>query len=690
MVFKKTIVQVYSRNNQFGFEDFVRGTLRLFNYAIDRDIDVRVNISGSEFESYLLVTNYIYDAKNIIPKVYYNEIDKGSLINDLDIFIKSSEPIFVLTSNVSIDRSDIYNLSYIGYNKLIRYNDSLYLVAEAKVRANLLKTRNSDNLKYGYSIVYFQKDDRYFNNTVRYISSLANQIRRSINMNHDIIVLSNVPKLGEILTKYIEMNTLAVQIVDDSDINIGHATISPNIYDIIVDFIILLRAKKIFRFSHNPESSIHNIRFGYTSKTTYLFQAALDTNDILWNMKMVDIPLYYKSNTLAGSPPPASSTLNTPSGIVSDNFGNLIIADTMNHSIKKLDSNGNLTTIAGTGLSGFVNGSTAIARFNRPTALAIDRLGNIYVADTGNNTIRIIELTYYTDSSNNTVQNYRLVNSLAGSMSTAPVASTGIGSGSLLNAPQGVAVDISGNLYISDTGNHRICKFTGGSNLTTIAGITTLNGTLGYIRGYINGNVGEASFNSPRGLTVDINGNIYVADTGNHVIRKIDINGNVTTVAGNAQSFFNDGPSNLASFNTPTGIAIDSEGVIYVSDSGNNSIRSISEGTVSLIAGSPIQISGSVDGFGDRDAQGELVLPTNRATFNRPISITLDSSRNLFVADSLNNTIRNIRPTFSDPTKIKPIPLQSFKIINAPGLAYTLGPTLSQPSRMPMIQGRRF
>jgi hypothetical protein len=311
MVFKKTIIQVYSGNNQFGFDDFVRGTLRLFNYAIDRDVDIKVNISGSEFEPYLLVTNYNYDALNITPKVYYNEVDKVLLINDLDAFIASSESIFVLTSNVTIDRSDIYNMSYIGYNKIIRYSQSLYAAAEAKVRANLLKTRFSDNLKYGYSVVYFQKDDRYFNSSLRYISSLANQIRKSINMNHDIIVLSNIPQLGAILSNYIEMNTIAVQIVDDSDINIGPATSSPIITDIITDFIILLKAKKIFRFSHNPESSIHNIRFGYSSKTTYLFQAALDTNDILWNMKFIDIPLYYESHTLAGSPPPASSTLNT-------------------------------------------------------------------------------------------------------------------------------------------------------------------------------------------------------------------------------------------------------------------------------------------------------------------------------------------------------------------------------------------
>jgi hypothetical protein len=688
MVFKKTIIQVYSGNNQFGFDDFVRGTLRLFNYAIDRDIDIKINISGSELEPYLLVTNYIYDAINIIPKVYYNEVDKVSLINDLDAFIASSEAIFVLTSNVTIDRSDIYNMSYIGYDKIIRYNESLYAAADVKVRANLLKTRISDNLKYGYSVVYFQKDDRYFNSTVRYISSLANQIRKSINMNHDIIVLSNIPKLGVILSNYIEMNTIAVQIVDDSDINIGPATSSPIITDIITDFIILLNAKKIFRFSHNPESSIHNIRFGYSSKTTYLFQAALDTNDILWNMKTVDTPLYYESHTLAGSP--ASSTLNRPSGIVFDNSGNLIIADTMNHCIKKLDPTGNLTIIAGTGSSGFVNGATTIAKFNSPTSLALDRLGNIYVADTGNNVIRIIELRFYKDSNNNTVHDYWLVNTLSGSVSISPIVSSGIGSGGLLNAPQGVAVDISGNLYVSDTGNHRICKFTGGGNLTTVAGITTLDGPLGYIRGYINGTVGEASFNEPTGLTLDIHGNIYVADTGNHVIRKIDINGNVTTVAGNAQPFFNDGPSNLASFNRPTDVAIDSEGVIYVADSLNNSIRSISEGIVSLVAGSPIQISGSIDGFGDRDPQRELVPPSNRATFNRPVSIIVNSSRKLFVADSLNNTVRDICPTFSDPIKIKPIPLQSFKIINAPGLAYTLGPTLSQPSKIPMIQGRRF
>ena len=113
MVFKKAIVQVFNGNEPFSFNDFVRGTLRLFNYAVDNNIDVKINISGAEFEPYMIVTNFKYDTLHITPKVYYRGIDDSLLIKDLDAFVASSDPLYIISSNVAIDRKDIYNLSYI-------------------------------------------------------------------------------------------------------------------------------------------------------------------------------------------------------------------------------------------------------------------------------------------------------------------------------------------------------------------------------------------------------------------------------------------------------------------------------------------------------------------------------------------------------------------------------------------------
>ena len=208
MVFRKAIVQVYSGNEPFGFDDFVRGTLRLFNYAIDHNIDVKINVAGSEFQPYMIVNNYLYDKTSIKPKFYYMKSDEQSLVSDLDNFIASSEPIFVVTSNVSIDRNDVYNLSYVGFDTLVRFRETLYLAAEQKIKANLLFRANPDNLLYGYSIIYVHRDEFRYLITTRELASLASQIRRSLDMNRDIMVFSNSIQFRTILSQYIEMSYL--------------------------------------------------------------------------------------------------------------------------------------------------------------------------------------------------------------------------------------------------------------------------------------------------------------------------------------------------------------------------------------------------------------------------------------------------------------------------------------------------
>jgi len=705
MVFRKAIIQVYSGNEPFTFDDFVRGTLRLFNYAIDHDIDVKINIAGSEFEPYMIVKNYTYDMQRMVPKMYFMDVDQETLKQDLDAFLKTSDPIFVVTSNVWLDRNDIYNLSYVGFDTIVRYRESLYIAAEQKVKANLLYRPNPDNLLYGYSIIYVNRNElKYLVNT-RQLACLANQIRQSMDMNKDMMVFSNSIQLRLMLSEYIEMNSAAVQKIDDSDINIGPYDSTPTIEDLMIDFIILLKAKKIYRFSGSVMETGHNIRYteAYileqqglkTRPFTNVYEEAFNINNIIGNLELTLVPLYYKTFTLVNKDSSGNTVLNTPSGIAVDISGNLYFSDTMNHCIRRIDTSGNVSIYAGTGIAGYANGGPTVAQFNRPTAIAIDLSGNLYVADTLNNSIRIIERNIVTDPSGNPVGIQGIVGTLIGNGigNSDPTISSGTGTGVLLKTPKGVAVDSSGCVYISDTGHHRICKIDGGGNLVTLAGGAILDGPLEYRYGFVNGIGREASFNGPTGLCVDLKGNVFVADTQNSVIRRITPSGKVSTVAGNGQPFYKEGRRDNAGFNYPTGICVDLNNVLYVSDTGNNVIRRITnEGNVIPVVGSPVQKPGVVDGYGAIDPNRAVVPFVNRATFDRPAAICVDKNRNLYIADSFNNRVRSIIPTFSTPTNIRPVAMQALRITHAPGVAYTLGPTLSAPPPPPntIIYGHQW
>jgi sugar lactone lactonase YvrE len=323
-----------------------------------------------------------------------------------------------------------------------------------------------------------------------------------------------------------------------------------------------------------------------------------------------------------------------------------------------------------------------VSRFNKPTAIAIDLRGNLYVADTFNNAIRVIERNYVYDSSQNVIAINGIVGTLVGDGPTNlnRTTSSGTGSGLLLNRPQGVAVDSSGCVYISDTNHNRVCKVVGGGELVTMAGCTSLDGNLEYYAGFVNGQGTEAAFNTPTGLCVDLKGNVFVADTQNHSIRRITPSGKVTTIAGNGHPFHKEGRRDQAGFNAPTGICVDLHNVLYVADTLNNVVRRITtEGNVIPVVGSPIQKPGSLDGYGAIDPVRALVPFAKRATFNAPAAITVGHNRILYVADTLNNTIRKITPTFSNPVDIRPVSMQALRITHAPGVAYTLGPTLSAP-----------
>ncbi|HEY8999881.1 MAG TPA: NHL repeat-containing protein [Mucilaginibacter sp.] len=297
---------------------------------------------------------------------------------------------------------------------------------------------------------------------------------------------------------------------------------------------------------------------------------------------------------------------NHPFGLAVDANGNLYIADEGNNVIRKMDSTGLVSTFAGIGgVKGSANGVDSLATFNKPFGVATDVAGNVYVADAGNNQIRMI--------------------GTAGMVST--FAGTGIAGASdvadsvSFNSPLGVAVDGTGNVYVADYENNLIRKITQAGVVSTLAGSGA--------QGADDGLDTAATFNLPEALAVDAAGNVYVADNGNNLIRKVTPIGQVSTFAGSGQPGSGDGTGNAASFNSPFGIAIDANGNLYVADSGNNLIRKITPGgVVTTIAGSGSK--GANDGTG------------KAASFNTPSGIAIDKSGNIYVADENNNLIRKI------------------------------------------------
>ena len=305
-----------------------------------------------------------------------------------------------------------------------------------------------------------------------------------------------------------------------------------------------------------------------------------------------------------------------PSGVTVDSAGNTYVADQANHTIRKVTQTGDVTTLGGrAGYGGSTNGSSALARFYVPQGVAVDSIGNLYVVERGNNTIRKITSA-------------GAVTTLAG-VPGDEGSTDGIGSVARFAEPKGLAVDNAGNVYVADSNNSTIRKVSPAGSVTTPAGSAGINGSA-------NGVGPTARFNNPCGVAVDSATNIYVADTWNHTIRKVTPTRVVTTLVGLAgNSGSADGMGNAARFNYPSSLAVDSAGNLYVADTYNNTIRKVTPiGTnwvVTTLGGVP-GIWGSVDGRG------------SAARFSNPNCVALDSAGNLYVADFYLNTIRKGYP----------------------------------------------
>ncbi|HWK84745.1 MAG TPA: hypothetical protein VNS61_13510, partial [Caldimonas sp.] len=252
----------------------------------------------------------------------------------------------------------------------------------------------------------------------------------------------------------------------------------------------------------------------------------------------------------------SSARFNSPFGIAVDAAGNVYVADRGNHTIRKITPAGDVSTLAGlAGSAGSTDGAGSAARFSNPSAVAVDAAGTVYVADTGNQTIREITAV-------------GVVSTLAG-LANNQGSSDGTGNAARFNHPFGVAVDAAGNVYIGDTFNQTIRKITAAGVVSTLAGLANS-------QGIADGSGNVARFHQPGGVAVDTAGNVYVADAGNSTIRAITPAGVVSTLAGSAGNAGNiDGTGAAARFNAPIDVTVDAAGNVYVADSSNQSIRLI-------------------------------------------------------------------------------------------------------------------
>ena len=309
-----------------------------------------------------------------------------------------------------------------------------------------------------------------------------------------------------------------------------------------------------------------------------------------------------------------SAELSSPNGVALDAAGNVFIADTYNQRIRKVDSRGIITTVAGNGALGYSGdgGAATNARLCAPTGASLDASGNLYIADAGNGRIRKV-------SAGGTIT------TVAGGGTASRLGDGGAATKASLNMPAGVALDATGNMYIVDEDNNRMRKVDTNGIITTVAG----NGTAGFSGD--GGAATNASLIYPGGVAVDAAGNLYIADSGNNRIRKVDTNGMITTVAGNGTAGFSGdgGAATNASLYVPLGLALDAFGNLYVADRDNQLIRKVdTNGLITTVAG-----KGAAGYSGDGGA------PTN-ASLSSPFGVAVDAIGNLYIADTSNYRIR--------------------------------------------------
>jgi uncharacterized protein (TIGR03437 family) len=322
------------------------------------------------------------------------------------------------------------------------------------------------------------------------------------------------------------------------------------------------------------------------------------------------------------------SQLNYPTGIVIDKSGNIYIADGLNNRVRKV-SGGVISTVAGNGTAGYTGdkGAATSAELNNPIGLALDSSGNLYIADSANNVVRMV-------SSSGTITTF------AGNNTAGYSGDSALATGAQLFNPVGVAADSAGNVYIADTGNNVIRQVYKGNIVTYALG-----------------------FAQPDGVAVDAAGNIYVADTQGRRIVEYSAGGVYTTIAGNGYGEFSgdNGPGPNAALYDPMGLALDSSGNVYIADTFNGRIRKVTpSGIINTIAG-----TGALYFSGDGG-------PANQAAMYFPHGVAVDSSGNVYITDTFNSVVRELQGTLPAVSTNGVVNAASFATQISPGALATV------------------
>jgi len=336
------------------------------------------------------------------------------------------------------------------------------------------------------------------------------------------------------------------------------------------------------------------------------------------------LPAQDSVRTLAGLPETLGSAdgtnttarFNDPAGIAITADGTVLVADNQNHAIRRIGTNGVVTTLAGLpGTPGSADGSGSSARFDSPTGIALGPHGALYVCDTGNHTIRRVTTN-------------GVVTTLAGAAGNADYAD-GSAANARFNQPLGLAVAPDGTVFVADSGSHLIRVLATNGTVSVLAGNPETFGSA-------DGTGTNAFFNSPVGLALAPDGSLFVSDANNFTLRKVTPAGVVTTIAGAAgQDGSADGPALSARFGKPAELALAPNGTLYVADAAHHTIRRLTpDGRVSTIAGL-VGADGAADG-----ANG-------LARFFNPYGLAIAARGHLVVADTYNQTVRELLAPFT-------------------------------------------